>query len=85
MPRSIDELKDSSQDWPARVPIVHPVRPTSYVVVNDDELKSWEQGRIKALRLPPDLSGRLEASGTATWSFSSIGDGYDTFDDSDEI
>jgi hypothetical protein len=84
MPRSIDELKNASQEWPSRVPIVHPVQPTSYVVVNDDELKSWEQGRIKALRLPPDLAGRLESK-TATWSFCPIGDGFETFDDSDEI
>jgi len=67
------------------VPIVHPVRPTSYVVVNDDELKEWEQARIQALGLPADLAERMRASGTATWSFSPIGGGYDTFDDSDEI
>ncbi len=72
-----------AQDWPAHAPIVFHVRPTKFQVVTPSELKDWEASRAAALGVKVKDLGRTK--GTGTWSFSPIGGGYDTFDDSDEI
>jgi hypothetical protein len=74
-----------AMDWPTNAPIVYPLRPTRYEVVVPEELEDWEEAQAAALGLEKSVVNRLRASGTGTWSFSPIGGGYDTFDDSDYI
>lgn len=68
---------EEATEWPTDAPIVFALRPTKYEVVRSDQLETWE--RAAAANFPQALA----AGGTGTWSFSPIGDGYDTFDDSD--
>ncbi len=83
MPPKPRSPSSKAKTWPKTAPIVFHARPTKFEVVVPSELKNWEASRAAALGL---AKGRLpKAQGTGTWSFSPIGGGYDTFDDSDEI
>jgi hypothetical protein len=80
MPTPDQKPSEAAQDWPQDTPIVFAVRPTKYEVVRSEDLDQWEAEAAK--HLGAEVSA---ARGTGTWSFSSIGGGYETFDDSDYI
>jgi hypothetical protein len=76
----------NARDFGRDTPIVYPTRPTKYEVVVPEELELWQRTVAESLGLKdPELVGRLGTAKTGTWSFSPIGGGHDTFDDSDEI
>ena len=82
-PRERRIPSEKAKNWPKNAPIVFFVQPTKFDVVLPTELKEWEASRAAALRV--NINELSPARGTGTWSFSPIGGGYDTFDDSDEI
>ena len=87
MPPVDRKPSSNAKTWPTPkgTPIVFAVQPTKYEVVAPTELAEWEKTRTAALGLAPEHVKSLRGSGIGTWSFSPIGGGYDTFDDSDYI
>ena len=88
MTTSIRKPSPKAQEWPKppqSTPIVFAVQPSKFEVVVPAEISAWEKEKSVAQNIAPQQAGavHLRAKGVGTWSFSPIGGGYDTFDDSD--